>query len=417
MSPGEQNVPPTKKSARKILADLMTRLRSLVFSTLALLWRIVGSTRTWVLISVGLVGFYIMQVVRPFDPPIATDLTPEQIASGWNESIGRLGIIANYPPQEDLRVGDVWAVVHVDTPTPLLGKSARVAHLNLRPDIVEFDSTRPVFSNTVASKILKPDAQPSAPKPPQPNEGTTSSPDVIGLPDRVETTPSEESKKLLSTTIAAFPTVKIYHTDKSRARAGWSFLELGGGRNNHQVDEFVIKEVETYGAPLLPAYERLLEWCAAPGTKPFCTDDSAMRYLLSIAVSPNVMQQLGGEYTSRIQLRLITRVFMTREIQTRRWTVDSRGASVQVGESKDGVSATPAKKDSTESRQADLIPPPSPRDLDQSGTASTQLSQGTTISVNGKFQRPLVFGYRAIVIELDRAKPPKTDGEAKREAK
>jgi hypothetical protein len=173
--------------------------------------------------------------------------------------------------------------------------------------------------------------------------------------------------------------------------------------------------VETYGAPALESYALFQEWCGKEETKSFCVNDEWVRRLLAVAVSPDVLEvdPKTGDYTSQIELRLVTRVFMTREIETRRWVVDSSGAAANVtSEGKAAVPATPptlphaaGPNGVAPANGATSAAPPATA----AGTAqfSTQWSSESEIGLKGVFQRPLVFGFRSIRNLLKPSEPPR----------
>ena len=92
---------------------------------------------------VAVVAGYVWLVARPQEP--APDFTAEDIISAWNDSIHKLGITAVYPPQEDMMVGDIWAVIVSELHKPMLGKSTRIGHINLRAEIGDGDFYSPYF--------------------------------------------------------------------------------------------------------------------------------------------------------------------------------------------------------------------------------------------------------------------------------
>lgn len=107
-------------------------------------------------------------------------------------------------------------------------------------------------------------------------------------------------------------------------------------------------------------------------------------------------------YDSRVELRLVTRIFMTRHIATRRWVVDSSDAALEVtAGAKAAVPGVPVPAVSAAGPNG--TPPPSGTAASAVGApaggtaqAGTQWSNETEIGLTGVFQRPVVFGYRSI---------------------
>jgi hypothetical protein len=88
-------------------------------------------------------------------------MTEKDVAAAWNEGIARLGILPVYPPGEDFYVGDVWAVIAgANVPgtnesksagqTTLLGKSVRIANIDLRKEMQAAKNQQPKFSDTTS---------------------------------------------------------------------------------------------------------------------------------------------------------------------------------------------------------------------------------------------------------------------------
>src|SRR5262245_8955304 len=354
----------------------------------------VQTARFWLFVMLLLVGAYIVLVVRPFDDHSFKSLTGDDIAQAWNEGIGRLGIISVYPPQEDLRVGDIWAVVVQDQTTPILGKSVRIGRIDFRNEILEGDADRPLFPETTEVSAGQP----------------------YRRSDPLEVPGKENPNKRISTSIAAFPFITINHAGSSGGTAGWSWFGLGGSSALQQIEQIRIKGVESYGVPVMPAYGMFHEWCAAEKTKIICEDDAVARNLLAVTVSSDVLKHENNQYLTRIQLRLITRVFMTREIESRRWNVDSRGAILQVtADPKSAELRVPIEgaKPPETAKGADGTAPlaaitqaANPGSGGQAAKISSLRSDELEVGVSGVFQRPIVFGYRAIITELTPAKPP-----------
>jgi hypothetical protein len=358
------------------------------------IWEEVKTWRFWSTALFALAIIYIVVVVRPFSAAPPT-LSSDEVSLQWNESIARLGIQAVYPLQEDFQAGDIWAIVAVAPGKPILGKSVRIGHINLKPYITDVDRERPIFANT---KELDPGA-------------------TVRLNDRFEAKVSDDDSAKLSTAIAAFPTITINHTTKSSIGAALAQIGIGGSRAGQLYEQINLVNVETYGAPALESYALFQEWCGKEETKPFCIDDGWARRLLAVAVSPDVMEvdPTTGQYTSQIELRLVTRVFMTRQIETRRWIVDSSGAAVDVtGDGNGAVPTAPVAPPAAAgpngvpvSSNAATATAPSPSSPGI-GQFRTQWSNESEIGLKGVFQRPLVFGFRSIRNVLKLSKAPST---------
>src|SRR3990170_2050415 len=115
--------------------------------------------KTWpFLLGIGLTLAFTLAIIRPWEDPLPP---PEDASALWSESVSRLGIEPLFPPQEDFHVGDVYVVIsaydEADGTTrekspdrPLLRKSAKIGHLDLRH--ISIDTGRaPVFAQTVVN--------------------------------------------------------------------------------------------------------------------------------------------------------------------------------------------------------------------------------------------------------------------------
>ena len=82
----------------------------------------------------------------------------------WNKTIRRLGIEPVFPPEEDLAVGDLFAAVvedddedptiakeKVGPSTPFLGKSVKLAHIDVRQDLEDAYAALPVFPESLVA--------------------------------------------------------------------------------------------------------------------------------------------------------------------------------------------------------------------------------------------------------------------------
>lgn len=330
------------------------------------------SFRKWIVF--GLIGLTVLAIaifyVKPFSH--VPEPTADDVATAWNKSIGRLGIQPVYPPSEDLFVGDVWAVVADSEDTPLLGKSVRIARIDLKAEIVG-NAPPLLFADTAAEDAAK-KYRPS---------------------ERLEGTPVDASGRI-ALTLSAFPGVTIVHSRSAAASAGdagW----FGATKEEKKNETIRINTAESYGVPTVDALLKLDSWCAAAATKPFCTD-VFVRKVLSYAVSDKVLATKDGAYTTRLQLVLVTRVYLTREIEQGN-TAASQGSAgaqlgadpTQIGEEKDG-----------NGKGAEKV-------IASTGAAGARVVSSRTdssdISVKQVFQRPVAFGFRGITIALAQAKP------------
>jgi hypothetical protein len=356
--------------------------------------------RSWfwqLLATIALVSLAFF-LIRPFSEQRDPDV--QDVAAAWNDSIQRLGLLPLYPPAEDFYVGDLWAVIvpnddnaqkqQPDLST-LVGKSTRVQYIDLRQEMQEARQRQPIFSETMEVPKLG-----------------ASFRKVVSA-EISDTPPANQ----IVTTLTAFPGISITHRTRGTVSLGYSVFGFGIGRDNQRIEEIRIPVAESYGVPTVSAFARLNEWCQDPSTAPYC-DDEHVRRLIALSVDNKVLAVKDGKYRTRIQLRLVTRVFLTREIQHRRSVVGAGSASGQAGADKPATSEMPTANSSPSLNQrvmeavasAAASPAAEAAAGQTSGVVSFTTGNGSDIEISEVFQRPVAFGYRAITIDLQPL-PPK----------
>jgi hypothetical protein len=350
-----------------------------------------GRAWSWQILAAVLVIAFILAVVRPFSSMPAAEA--EDVAKAWNQSIARLGILPVFPPEEDLYVGDLWAVVADAEDTPLLGKAVRIAHINLREEFRQADSRQPVFVETAELKAG----------------------DKFRRQERKEIEQATPDDRI-ALTLAAFPGITITHTTRAAGSLTAKFVSLGAGRDDQQLEQIRIRTAETYGVRSAAAFARLDEWCSNARTKIYCTDEFVRR-VVAFSVSDRVLATRKGRYIARLQLRLVTRVFLTREIEHRRSQSGARGGVMQgSAEPRSSVNPPSEPPKSGENSNAETR---SGAALDRvtvstntasgegiaGGRISTFRADGADMELHEVFQRPVAFGYRAVTIDLTPATP------------
>jgi hypothetical protein len=315
-------------------------------------------------------------------------LPPVDVATAWNDTLWNLGIAPVYPPEEDLYVGDVWVVTADAEDRPLIGKGVRIGHINLR-DLMVKPADAPVFPDTMPRKKE----------------------DEFRQQVEVETNTGGDKEKRLTLSLVGFPGVTIHNSVSASGSERLAGLAAAASRNGNATVEIKIPIAETYGVPVPQAALRLADWCTAPETQHFCTDEFA-RLAIAYAVSDQVLELDAdkGEYKNKFQVRLITRVFMAREIEESRVMEAARGAdaalSVDTARTKDGESSTRSEdvvsvaKDAIRSGKAGDSAHPLPE-----LKLATSNNAGSTIEFHQVFQRPVVFGFRSVSFNLTPSSP------------
>jgi hypothetical protein len=421
--------------------DWMRRLRAAVAGALALgppLKAAAGSAAAWAWRSVkrlpfwfGVVSFAVFLAVADYVHDIVADgsylvIKEDDIGIAWANGIARLGIRPVYPPQEDLRVGDIWVIVSNESDSvPVLGKAVRLDTLDLRSEIAKGDRFRPIFPDTprkpkekdkppkeeeyrfVARTEVGPIARQALERP---DDKPKTAEDEKAAPANRERVRTEE---LIATSITAFPAFSIQHVRRSSASWGLGGVLFGGDRKAGEVEQVKVADVETYGAPAWDALQRLVDWCLK--AKPeLCADDRIARGFLAQALPPqaNVREVKDCKYTSRVDLIMISRVFLTREIDSQRWLVDARGARLDLNAApaaKPAPGTAPANPATATTTTTTVTVAPADDSATASGRLSTFASDKTQMGLKGVFQRPLAFGFRAVSFGLDQRPPEPPD--------
>ncbi|HVO87765.1 MAG TPA: hypothetical protein VMV45_04420, partial [Casimicrobiaceae bacterium] len=175
----------------------------------------------------------------------------------WNKTIARLGIEPVFPPEEDLAVGDLFAAVverdvsdtsgvkdKVDA-TPFLGKSVKLAHIDVRRDLEQAYALLPVFPDSTI---------PTVPADIAVNPAQVVPPPAPGL-----FMPGAQRKAL---PMAAFPGLTISHAGSAAAGVSGGVHSLFGfGSSREDTEKLILPLVETYGLPVVNANAVLQRYC------------------------------------------------------------------------------------------------------------------------------------------------------------
>jgi hypothetical protein len=346
-------------------------------------------THGWRFLIALVVLLFAVVVIRPFET--VRDPTGDDVAAAWNQSIGKLGIIPVYPPAEDVSVGDIWAIVANSDQTPLLGKAVRIDHIDLKKQILEA-AQQPTFAETV--------------------EAATGA--AYARQDRYEAAPDPSKAALIQLNLTAFPGITINHAINAGAAAGTGASGwFGAQRQQSQHEEIRLKGTETYGMSPIDAIFILNRWCQDEKTKMLCSDDK-VRTILSFTVGDMVLKTKNNSYTSTIILQLVTRVFLAREIEQKRVDDSARGGGVQAGAdpSQAASAANPpaaSASDNSDAQRVAALAEGVTKTLAAGAAMGAKLSvlrsDGVDLSLRQTFQRPVVFGYRAVTIRLPPSKP------------
>ncbi|CAO3379569.1 hypothetical protein [Azospirillum argentinense] len=333
------------------------------------------------LVAAVLAGSYIVLAVRPLAPPLP-ESRAESLAKSWNAGIARLGIVPVFPPEEDVNVGDVWAVIAETEDTPLLGRGLRVAHLDLRDEVLREQKHRYQFSETSDAvgdgKLRRQNGSEIA-------------------------TPATGDRVLL--TIAAFPGVTVRRSSQATGSLGLSFAGFNAGREESTVEEIRIPVAETYGVSAAEAAVRLDQWCSEPKTRLMCSD-AFLRRALAYGVDRSVLATQDGKYIAKLNIHLINRVFLTREIEHRRTSegeIKAGGNSTVALVRASDVSSLPGSVETV-----GATGPGNEGDQHPDGffaKGGNTRADSSQFLLRQSFQRPIAFGFRAVTFALDPSIP------------
>jgi hypothetical protein len=373
-------------------------------------------------------GVFAVRWLTPAPGPAAD--TPS-VEAAWADAIGKYGLEPVFPPEEDLSVGDVLAVVVSDDDAdpetqdkkvgpraPFLKRSVKIAHVDVRKELDATYAALPVFAAPPSVELAKATTgNPAAP------------PAKAHSVARLFTTEVQES----DLPRAAFTSLKIQGTNS--AAAGLSAGTAAGasyGASNEGVEELRLADVSTYGLPSARALDALNRYCTAEATKADCLESTARKHLQRVVgdrINVEYVDTKGNSrHAIRVEVVVVSRVYLTRSIEHLRRVGSSQsgGASLSglfgMGEGRTAApaaaSALPAPEPSAAkpgSEPADTIEMVALRkrletvekQLAQArsgGSLVSESSFGTQILLKEKLDRPVAFGYRSVAFQP--AAPP-----------
>jgi hypothetical protein len=373
---------------------------------------------TWVYRAVG-TALLILAVVglgnliRFFGSSHPKPLEGHSVATDWNESVERMGINPVYPPQEDLHVGDIFAVIKQsdnEYPTSVVfgDHAIKLWHVDMRAALEAGYNAVPVFPRTKERPLHEDDS--------------------IWDQNESDDLFHPGGKKTLS--LLAFPAFSIQHSRSATAGAStgsgiWSWFSgvFGITRNDEETEQLSFPAAETYGVNSVQAQRALFSFCDDQRTKPFCTD-TAVRNMLSMVVGDEIWRpqldpktkQCTDQYVSEVELMLVKQVFLTRSIVQLRAAASASGQAARLIAKLKDVSDRPATPPA--SAAASETPAPGPG-APSSVSAETEkkllelramldsqsapggsilalLADGTTIALKRVYPRPVAIGFRAV---------------------
>jgi len=343
------------------------------------------SRRVWisaavaaVLVVAGLVGVY-----WAYGPPADEQTVEEE----WNAAITKLGVEPVYPPEEDIEVGDVFAIVTYDAKpqfgvikSALANRAVRLWRLDLANEVAANYKDTYVFPR-VASRAPAPDGRPEQ-----------GSPSIFTLVDHRSDLP-----------IVTFPR---FHISASRGAtfrgSAPMFGALGAEGASNAEMEVSITRTETYGIPVLVAQNALWEFCQK--TFAAACKDVAVRTALSTRVGKDIWECfVAGKsntkaYRMNVEVGLINRVFLTGAIETR--LVQARSFSAEASSGQKAPALSPGAAPATAQTAAPAKPPGEGETAPDAGFSESDRGKDSSefaVLFDGKpLERPVVFGFESV---------------------
>jgi len=351
------------------------------------------------------------------------------VAEEWNRSILRLGIVPVFPPEEDIQVGDVFAVIKADKrkqnsieSEASLNRSIKIYSKDLRELLQKKYDAMPLFPNTVGMKtttaywehqgsangIFRARSNTSSDTGPSTGSGTGNG------------TVSERQHLAL----AAFPSFTIKKEKSISGGVGFFGSLLGRSEDEDDTIEVKILGGETYGISSLEAEEQLRRICVEI-LQAVCSDKGLRAQLSHIAADLDAKNP--GEdraffpYAIDVELILVNRVYLARSITQKsvrgRSSAGLFGISSprETGGSPSGRSAAVATdkdpKDDIESPKPGPATTGAQREAASvsnsmaAGSGSVKSGANSDVNMEAVFQRPVVIGYRAVRMRFDQELP------------
>jgi hypothetical protein len=361
----------------------------------------------------------------------------------WANTIRKIGIEPVFPPEEDLTVGDVLAVVVKDNKpdedtddtkitaqTPLPKRAVKLAHIDVREALTRNYAKLPIFiaPNELAAAAAQAVGDNSPAKQPGNADAPAAKPESDGkaaaarraadgkvLPGVARDFMQETNQSNLPR--AAFPKLKIQGSASASSGLGATLRGfVGYATGNTGLEELFLTEVRTYGLPSSDAADLLKGFCTAAETKNVCLDASARQQLertvgddkdgTARIYQKYISDKKGSQrYRIRIDIVMVNRVYLARAIRNLNQSGSAEGARVTV--TVQPGAEPPARADNA-------APPPNPDRVEleamrkrleelekqSSGTTGASAAYGRSRDrealLNEAFDRPVAIGYRSV---------------------
>jgi hypothetical protein len=362
-----------------------------------------SASRWWTVLAfvvVVVAGFFAVRYLG--GGAIRGSFADASIEENWDRTIKSLGVAPIFPPEEDLVVGDVLAVVtrdvdidsHERTDTfarkAFVNRSVKLAHVDVSQALDAAYQNLPVFPATVGT--------------------------VLPLRSGVARTFSD-AVLLANLPRAAFPRLKIQGVNNAAgaiSAGGSGAASYAAG--SQRVEEFELSDVRAYGLPSVVALQLFDAFCAKPETADVCQEATARKHLQRV-VGDHVVQRFVDDrsgdyrYALEVEIVMVYRVYLTGSITDMRRTEDNKKGGLMAlwpfGSSQSAPAATvavpagvPAAGDTAAQIQAlnDKLAEVERKlaGVKNGGAVNYESFFGNESSLEGKFERPVAIGYRGV---------------------
>ncbi|PTM39361.1 hypothetical protein [Bosea sp. 124] len=326
------------------------------------------------------------------------------VSQQWIEAISQFGIEAAYPPQEDLAVGDVFAFISGDakrdvSSDPLPLRALKLFHIDLTEELK--DAYRAIYrfpsttDRPARGQVWRHAAATGA---------------IFEKP--------EHRKELPLVLLPNFTVAIVKSANLGSGGLSGVATRLGLRSGSSSMMSVKVEGAETYGVPALPAEWKLADFCAAPDTRPVCTD-SGLRKQLSMLVGQEIYEEMppGSDGARRprfsVELGLVNRVFLIRSIET---IVERRGGfAAKIGDDDSSSSENGTGAQAAAPKADPDAPPPAipagwataeeralaaaalPLTGNRPGISTTvQRGDASSVSIIETLERPVAIGFRTI---------------------
>jgi len=345
--------------------------------------------RGWILAGVAV--FVLAAIAGLYWARGAQTASEGSVEEEWNSAITKLGVEPVYPPEEDINVGDVFAIVTHDSLPQFRIVNSALANHAVR--LWRLDLSEEVASNYKNTYVFPRNASGTPPK-----EGAARQPSSSSIFTLVE--------QRSDLPIVSFPRFRVSDSRGAKFSApAFLFSGFWSAESNSNAEmEVAITKTQTYGIPYLVAQNALLNFCTKEF--PLACDDSAVRTALSTRLGSQIWECSTNKdtneksYRLKVEVGLINRVFLTSAIETH--LVRGRGIAGQA--SSQGPYPKPAPLARTTN--------PSGKDeggadgkTDAASGSATEKDELAVLFDGAPLDRPVAFAFESV-----RYTPPVRNG-------